>query len=131
MATGKPNGRAPAYTSEIGLTICERLADGESLRAICSDSGMPDKATVLSWLDSQPAFRDRYALARQMQIEDLVDENIEIADREHREWLEGLIEPQQARHHLARTKFRLEVRHWVLDRLAAAADQLRMKETAK
>jgi hypothetical protein len=24
------------------MTICDRLADGESLRAICADAGMPD-----------------------------------------------------------------------------------------
>jgi hypothetical protein len=32
------------------MTICERLIEGESLRAICTDPVMPDKATVLSWI---------------------------------------------------------------------------------
>ena len=43
-------GRPSAYTSEIAETICERLMDGESLRAICASAGMPDKATVFRWI---------------------------------------------------------------------------------
>ncbi|MFZ0206999.1 MAG: hypothetical protein WAL59_12940, partial [Roseiarcus sp.] len=31
---------------ELGDAICNRIADGESLRAICDAADMPDKATV-------------------------------------------------------------------------------------
>jgi hypothetical protein len=41
-------GRPVEYTDEIGMAICGRLVEGESLRAICAvGPGMPDKATVL------------------------------------------------------------------------------------
>jgi hypothetical protein len=42
--TVQPKGGRPSdYCAEIAMTICDRLADGESLRAICADAEMPDK----------------------------------------------------------------------------------------
>lgn len=43
-------GRKSIYTEEIAEEICQRLAGGESLRSICRDEHMPDKATVLRWV---------------------------------------------------------------------------------
>jgi hypothetical protein len=45
----QPN-RTPGYDVEIAETICERLVNGESLRAICADPAMPARATVFRWL---------------------------------------------------------------------------------
>jgi hypothetical protein len=39
-------GRPSHYSAEIADTICNRLAGGESLRAICANAGMPNRATV-------------------------------------------------------------------------------------
>ena len=69
MAKKKPapakrkRGRPSRYTSELAAVICERLAEGETLRSICRDDKMPDKATVLRWLGDKAKtdFRDQYA----------------------------------------------------------------------
>src|SRR2546423_13468082 len=74
------------YTAEIGMTICERLVEGESLRAICSDAGMPDKATGLCWLERHKEFRDLYAAAREMLAVLLMEEIIEIPDDSRGGW---------------------------------------------
>ena len=74
------DGRSPGYSAEIAETICERLINGESLRAICADPRMPAKATVFRWLASNQEFRRSYALARECQAEDLAFEILEIAD---------------------------------------------------
>ena len=50
-------GRPSHYSAEIADTICDRLAGGESLRAICADAGMPDRATVCRWLARYEEFR--------------------------------------------------------------------------
>lgn len=70
------------YTKQVGDAICERIANGESLRKICQDKGMPTKTTVFRWLedDNNQAFRDQYARAREWQAETLMEEAIEIAD---------------------------------------------------
>lgn len=73
-------GRPSDFTEEIANAICERIAVGESLRAICSDEAAPDKATVFRWLASNSDFRDQYTHAREMQAETYADEMVEIAD---------------------------------------------------
>ena len=79
-------GRPTKYNKALAAKICERLAEGESLRAICKDGDMPSRSNVFRWLmsDSQvySGFRDQYALARQVQAECLFDDINEIADNE-------------------------------------------------
>ena len=72
-------GRPSGYCAEIADTICNRLAGGESLRAICADAGIPDRATVSRWLAHYEEFRDLYGSARECQAESLVDEILKIA----------------------------------------------------
>ena len=43
-------GRPADYTDEIGDRICEELAKGRSLNAICKAEGMPDDSTVYRWI---------------------------------------------------------------------------------
>jgi len=76
----KPTGRPSSYTVKIGDLICERLAEGESLRSICAGDDMPNKATVFRWLATVEAFRDQYARAREAQADALFDEILHIAD---------------------------------------------------
>lgn len=75
-----PAGRPSDYSQEIVDAICERLGTGESLRAICNDDGMPNKATVFRWLAQHAEFRDQYARAREVQADSLFDEILVIAD---------------------------------------------------
>ena len=82
QVTGPPQRRRPSlgYSEEIATTICTRIIDGESLRAICADPAMPAKATVCRWLARNAEFRDQYAFARALQVERFADEMLEIAD---------------------------------------------------
>lgn len=60
-------GRPSSFTQEIADEICEGLANGESLRKICEDAKMPDRATVFRWLadPKYAAFCDQYTCARE------------------------------------------------------------------
>jgi hypothetical protein len=80
-------GRPPDYGAEIADTICNRLAGGESLRAICADAGMPNRATVSRWLARYEEFRDLYEFARECQAECLVDEILKIARDSSRDYV--------------------------------------------
>lgn len=60
--------------------ICRRLIEGESLRAICADEGMPSKSTICLWLAEDEGFRRQYSSARELQAEALADEIMQIAD---------------------------------------------------
>lgn len=66
----------------VGLAdeICERIANGESLRSICKDDYMPDASSVYRWLDGYEDFREQYAHARAKQADTYADQIVTIAD---------------------------------------------------
>ncbi len=43
-AKSRKKGRPSLYTKALAAKLCLRLAEGETLRAICRDGAMPDKA---------------------------------------------------------------------------------------
>lgn len=69
-----------AFTQKVADKICDRLADGESLRAICRDKDMPSNSTVHKWLNEQESFSKQYAHAREDQADALFDDILAIAD---------------------------------------------------
>lgn len=77
-------GRTSTFQQSTADAICERLAEGESLRKICAGEDMPDKATVLRWLsaDDRSAFRDQYARAREQQADHYAEQVVDIADED-------------------------------------------------
>ena len=84
----KPNPRTkktPAppvrYSAALAERICERLAGGESLKAICSDTGYPKTQAVIEWVQKdKEGFAGQYARAREIGYTLLADEIISIAD---------------------------------------------------
>ena len=81
--------------------------------AICRSKGMPARRTVYDWLEQHAAFQARYREARQRQLETWAEEIVELADT-----LAGEADRDQ----LARTKLRIEVRQWLLQRLSGRAE---------
>src|SRR5690606_532057 len=86
--TKKTAGRPSDYSEALVDAICERIANGESLRSICSDDDMPSKTSVFNWLAKHPEFLTKYARAREVQAEALADEMIDIADNGTNDWME-------------------------------------------
>lgn len=90
-------GRPSAYSDQIAGDICARLADGESLKAICADEGMPSRSSVFRWLGdpdkSMDHFRASYARAREASADADADSISDIAGQV----LQGLVEPNAAR----------------------------------
>lgn len=116
-------GRPSVFTDSIADTICEALADGQSLRTICLAEGMPNRATVFRWLVVNETFRDQYARARDAQAEALADEILDIADDGSNDWMErfddegGNIGWKENGEAMARSKLRVEARKWVASKL--------------
>ena len=81
------DGRTPGYNVEIAEKLCERLLNGESLRAICADPTMPARATIFRWLARNQEFRRSYALARQCHAEDFAFETLAIAADSSRDYV--------------------------------------------
>ena len=51
----------------IETRICELLAQGHSLAAICRRKNLPAPSTIYKWLAESPGFSERYAHAREQQ----------------------------------------------------------------
>lgn len=101
---GQPRvGRPSKYTNELVARICSRLADGDSLRGICSEPDMPDRETVRRWLREKEDFRGQYARAREDQADVYAEDVVVIADTEP--------DPQVAR-------VRIDARKWAAGKLA-------------
>lgn len=60
--------------------IFKRIADGESLQAICRDAHMPVASAAWEWVNKTEELRERYARARESQAEKYAAEIVEIAD---------------------------------------------------
>ena len=127
MAKTKPapkkrkTGRPSLYTDALAAEICRRLAEGETLRSVCRDKAMPDKATILRWLaDKKKAdFREQYVYAREMQADALFDEALEIADDASGDWTEDKDGKKVVDHeNIQRSRLRVDTRKWAAGKMA-------------
>jgi len=110
--------RASEFTQEMADTICERIAQGESLRAICRDEDMPVTSTVCKWLTQQRAFAEQYARAREAQADALFDEILEIADDGTNDFTEGRNgETVVNNEAIGRSRLRVDARKWMAGKL--------------
>lgn len=127
------------YTEEIALRICERLANGESLKSMCEEEGMPSKSTVFKWLSENQAFSDNYARAREAQADALFDDILSIADDGRNDWMErkdaedenmGWRENGEA---LRRSQLRIDARKWMAGKLRPKkyGDKLELEHNGK
>jgi hypothetical protein len=70
------------FSEELFEEICDRLATGESLRAICRDPHMPDEKAVRKWVTKDAAeLGPQFTHAREMGYESLAEEVVEISDQ--------------------------------------------------
>lgn len=123
---GKPpaakRGRKPMEMSQDVIDeICQRLADGSSLRSICSDKHMPSMVTVMKWLAQSPDFAKQYSYARELQADAIFDEVLDIADDGRNDWMEehgkdseGWKQNGEA---LQRSRLRIDARKWMAGKL--------------
>jgi Bacteriophage Sf6, terminase small subunit-like len=82
-APARGRGRPSLYTPEVVRILFDRLAAGESLRAMCRDPGLPSKRTVLSWASTRAEFRRQYDIARECGRHTIGDDVLDIADSLH------------------------------------------------
>lgn len=111
-------GRPSSYTDQKADMICERLSDGESLRSICSDDGMPDRGTVFRWLATNETFRSQYARAREAQADALADDILSIADDGKSDsYIDDKGQVRVDQDVIARSKLRVDARKWIASKL--------------
>lgn len=123
MTAKRKIGRPSKYSATLTELICQRIAEGESVRAICRDDDMPSKSAVMNWLNNNEEFRSQYVLARDLQADHFVEEIIDIADDSTNDFMErqrqdGSTETVFDNEHVQRSKLRVDARKWVAARMA-------------
>lgn len=76
----KQTGRPSEYTDDIFNSICDKLADGMSLKRICEAEDMPSKVTFYNWINKSEDLLNKYARAKDDGADALADDIQDIAD---------------------------------------------------
>jgi hypothetical protein len=113
-------GRPSTFDEAVAKRICERLAMGETLRGICMRRGMPGESTVRGWVVQDiEGFAAQYARARDMGLDTLADEILEIADDDTRDsYVDADGSRKRNNAAINRDRLRVDTRKWYLSKLA-------------
>ena len=119
-------GRPVLYTKALGLLVCERMANGETLTEIAKDPGIPSYSTVMGWLWRDTSYREefleRYDEARQQQAEYYVDQNLTIADESREDYQikynkNGDPYISTNMENIQRSRLRIDTRKWFAEKM--------------
>lgn len=120
----KKTGRPSIFSEKLAMTICERIAHGESLRAICRDDDMPERTTVHSWLlmPEKVTFLNQYEAACNIRAESMFDELTEIADDGSNDFMEKQAQNGETytvlnAENIGRSRLRVDTRKWYLSKV--------------
>ena len=101
------------YSQKTSTAICSRIAQGESLTAICKDPAMPGMQTVQDWLAAAAQGREKYqqfctdyTIARQHWADATFTEMVELAEN-----------CPLDREPIAKTRLVIDTMKWVLARM--------------
>ena len=123
MAEQKPTGRPSTYTQDIADEICAGLAEGKSLRTVCSADHLPCVKTVFNWFRIRDEFLQQYTRAKEESADALTDEMLDIADDGTNDWMERLdnkgvnIGWEINGESIQRSKVRIDTRKWLSSKL--------------
>jgi hypothetical protein len=115
--------RPMAYSAEIGERIFDRLIEGQSVRAICTDVGMPNEDTLRRWLNHEEELHKICEAAFQLRADGVADQFYELLFGEPRPHQLELVRGRGVRigdadnPRLAR--FRNDLRMWLMQLLLA------------
>lgn len=119
-------GRPTVMTEEVKQEMLRRLADGETLTAICRDDHMPVRSTV-NYLMSQEtpeaiAFSNAYMRARVQGMQAMADDLLEISDNASNDWMEKN-DPDNPGYdlngeHVQRSRLRVDSRKFLMAKIA-------------
>jgi hypothetical protein len=101
------------YTRDLAVEVRRRMAEGEPLRSVCRDAGMPSERAVRGWSHGgRDGFAARHREARALRLEYWAGNIIDLADR-------GDLDPRDR-------QVRIDTRKWLMcrygDRLPHAGD---------
>ncbi len=129
----KQRGRPTIYSEELATTICQRLAEGESLRDICQDEDMPVRSTVHLWvIKNKEGFSDQYTSAREVQALGWAEEILGISDDGSNDTYRDEKGNERVDTDIVqRSKLRVDTRKWLLSKVLPKVygEELKLKHS--
>lgn len=122
--TGNPTGRPTIFTQELADLICARISKSSlGLHRLHKKyEDFPDPSTIFGWLATNEAFLKQYRIARELQMEYLEEELLEIAD-DHAFDIEtvkgfgGVEYDKENKEVVNRSKLRIHTRMWLMGKI--------------
>jgi hypothetical protein len=125
MSNKEGIGRPKIYSPELGRLVCDAIAtSSDTLPKLCATNpDFPSRRTICRWRIEFPEFQRAYVVAKQHQVEVLVDEMLDIADDTSHDDKE--IERDDGSTYIvcntewiARSKVRIDIRRWLATKLS-------------
>lgn len=109
-------------TEAIVTEILERVMDGQSLRDVCRDAHLPNRATFARWCAEDGALQRRWDVAKTARIHQISADIIAIADSnegdvERQTMPNGDVMEFDNPNSVGRDRLRVQARQWLLARL--------------
>lgn len=114
-------GRPLKIHKDLVDEICERVARGERIMAICELDHMPNENTLYAWAARFPEFSQALSRARTIQADHMAEELFAIADDGSNDWMERF-NPKSGEsmgwylngEAVQRSRLRFEARKWLM-----------------
>lgn len=107
----------PAQIEQTFDSILLRVEQGEAVRSILREKGMPSSKTFYDWLESDEFKVKRYARATSLRAKDIFEEMIEIADDSSQDTISTDRGEMGNMVKVQRDKLRIDTRKWALSKL--------------
>lgn len=117
--TPKKNGRPTKYSDRLADRICQKIAEGYSVRSICKEKDMVSMQTLFRWLRENDKFREQYVRACEERSYAQAEEIIDIADNATNDYMEklegdGYIFNSE---NVQRSRLRIDTRKWLMSKM--------------
>jgi len=106
-----------AFSPKIFNRICDEIANGKSLLAVCRRPDMPNRRTFERWCERDPALKARYDDACRAREDVIFEEILEIADDTTYDTTVTDHGEQPNSEWISRSRLRVDARKWVLARM--------------
>jgi hypothetical protein len=101
------------FSEEVFAEMLERIACGDSVRAICDEPGYPSRKTFYGWVLRKEDLRERYETALVARHYALADETLEIADEPVGSLESGATDTGAVQ----KQRLQVDTRKWILSKL--------------
>ena len=117
----KKTGRPEIWSQELADRVCEKIAQGYSMRTVCTPDDMPSISTLFKWIREKPEFSQQYARATEERTEAMAEDILDIADDGSNDLM--TIQKGDASYEVEnrevtnRSRLRVDTRKWLMSKM--------------